>query len=415
MLSKKALAVFLVLCFAAFAAADTYQITITPTAGDTTPPVISGIAPAKIDSNSATIAWATDEASDSKVFYGTSSGHEAQSRQNTNLGTAHSMELTGLASETTYYYYVSSCDASNNCSQSSETSFRTLSAYQPPSCLPGQMLCGNTCIVPVCTGNSQCPSDGNPLTNEVCQNPATCSAACVSVPVTNCSNGPVSQACQCGGTLVTSGLCCNNAITTPVCTSASQCNDNLGCTSDACNNPNTCTAVCAHTTMPRCRECGNGRCEKGESNSNCPQDCPKKGGGKHSLGLSGIIDTGEIQVVKVEYPETTATEEFFVDVFSPSGGKVATQTEDGSVAFPVNEKGEYIVKAYNEGLTIEQMFTAKSVDEIALPSLNPNSPITIVSLWLFVIPVLCSALFSVFVFKFVIRKKNGAEKNKPTA
>jgi hypothetical protein len=76
-------------------------------------PVIFGISSSDVTGTSATITWTTDEASDSVVNYGTT----------TELGTIvsdatmvmnHSVTLTGLTPETTYYYEVWSTDSAGN-------------------------------------------------------------------------------------------------------------------------------------------------------------------------------------------------------------------------------------------------------------------------------------------------------------
>ena len=89
--------------------------TFTTPTPDTTAPVITGVT-ATPDSNgtSATIAWTTDEASDSRVDYGTAPGALTLNASNPALGTAHSLTLTNLAAGTTYHYRVTSRDGSNN-------------------------------------------------------------------------------------------------------------------------------------------------------------------------------------------------------------------------------------------------------------------------------------------------------------
>ncbi|MCK4760845.1 MAG: lamin tail domain-containing protein [Candidatus Aminicenantes bacterium] len=91
--------------------------------GDTTPPVISGVVESAITTNSATIGWTTDEDSDSEVLYGTSPGNYTGSSYDNSMVTGHSLNLTNLTPDTTYYYVVKSTDASNNTATSAEYSF----------------------------------------------------------------------------------------------------------------------------------------------------------------------------------------------------------------------------------------------------------------------------------------------------
>ncbi|RLI99161.1 MAG: hypothetical protein DRP08_07515, partial [Candidatus Aenigmatarchaeota archaeon] len=95
---------------------------------DTTPPVISDIQTSYITSNSATITWTTDEPSTSLVKYGTTSGSYPYSQEDTSYTTSHSITLTNLQANTTYYFVVNSTDKAGNSAQSSEDSFTTLSA-----------------------------------------------------------------------------------------------------------------------------------------------------------------------------------------------------------------------------------------------------------------------------------------------
>jgi beta-lactamase superfamily II metal-dependent hydrolase len=92
---------------------------------DTTPPVISGVQETSITTDSAVIEWTTDEDSDSVVEYGTSSGNYTDSESDASMVTAHSISLSGLSPDTTYYYVVKSTDAAQNTATSAEYSFTT--------------------------------------------------------------------------------------------------------------------------------------------------------------------------------------------------------------------------------------------------------------------------------------------------
>jgi len=102
--------------------------TFTTTTPDTTPPTIENVASSAITSNSATITWDTDEIADSLVKYGTTSGNYTDNKYDSAYVTSHSIGLTDLVENTTYYYVVKSTDPSNNSSESSEYSFTTQEA-----------------------------------------------------------------------------------------------------------------------------------------------------------------------------------------------------------------------------------------------------------------------------------------------
>jgi len=92
---------------------------------DGTPPVISGISSNDITFSSASISWNTNEASDSQVEYGLTTGYGAQSPVAPNLVSAHVVALTGLQGNTTYHYRVKSRDAAGNLAVSEDFTFQT--------------------------------------------------------------------------------------------------------------------------------------------------------------------------------------------------------------------------------------------------------------------------------------------------
>jgi len=83
-------------------------------APDTAAPVISNVAAVAAADGTATVTWTTDEASDSRVDYGTSPTALTQNATDAAAVTAHSVRLTGLTPGTTYHYRVSSADGSGN-------------------------------------------------------------------------------------------------------------------------------------------------------------------------------------------------------------------------------------------------------------------------------------------------------------
>ena len=92
------------------------DITITCLPGpDLTPPIITNVnANPNQDGVSATITWDTDELANSLVEYGTVSTTLSESTSNGTLTLSHNLELTGLSTETTYYFRVTSEDAAFN-------------------------------------------------------------------------------------------------------------------------------------------------------------------------------------------------------------------------------------------------------------------------------------------------------------
>jgi len=114
---------------------------------DVTPPVMSAIAATGIASTSATIIWTTNEQADSKVYYGSVNPlaitTTTASMGSLTLTLSHSLTITGLTPNTTYYYAVSSVDASGNKALDTQKSFTTLSgADVTPPVLSGVTVAG---------------------------------------------------------------------------------------------------------------------------------------------------------------------------------------------------------------------------------------------------------------------------------
>ncbi|MCK4459228.1 MAG: Ig-like domain-containing protein, partial [Methanosarcinales archaeon] len=95
---------------------------------DTTAPVITAVANDTPTTDSVTITWTTDENSNNLVKYGTVSGTYPDNESNATMVTSHSIALTGLTPETTYYFVVNSTDASDNPAESAEYNFTTAAA-----------------------------------------------------------------------------------------------------------------------------------------------------------------------------------------------------------------------------------------------------------------------------------------------
>ncbi|MGA1871172.1 MAG: cohesin domain-containing protein [bacterium] len=91
---------------------------------DTIPPVISDIE-SQPSISSVIITWYTDEAATSRVEYGSTIAYGSFTPLDSSLITEHSVTITGLDSETTYYFRVNSQDASGNEAVSGNDTFIT--------------------------------------------------------------------------------------------------------------------------------------------------------------------------------------------------------------------------------------------------------------------------------------------------
>ena len=100
------------------------------TTNDTEAPLFVGADPFTITTliNTSTITWQTDKSANSEINYGTNSGSLASSTFNSSLTILHSLTLTDLTANTTYYFSASSTDVNGNSTTSAEYSFTTLSA-----------------------------------------------------------------------------------------------------------------------------------------------------------------------------------------------------------------------------------------------------------------------------------------------
>jgi hypothetical protein len=90
---------------------------------DTTPPAITDLS-VVVTTSSATVRWSTNEAANSIVRFGRNAGSYENTTADVDNELNHEITLTGLAENTTYYFVVSSTDASGNTS-SQESSFLT--------------------------------------------------------------------------------------------------------------------------------------------------------------------------------------------------------------------------------------------------------------------------------------------------
>jgi hypothetical protein len=104
---------------------DTAGSVTVPASGDTTAPSISGVSSSGISNAGATITWTTDEASNTQVDYGTTTGYGNSTTLNTSMVTSHSQLLGELSASTLYHYRVKSMDAAGNLASSGDYTFTT--------------------------------------------------------------------------------------------------------------------------------------------------------------------------------------------------------------------------------------------------------------------------------------------------
>ncbi len=100
----------------------------TATPPDTTPPIISEVKIADVSDSTITITWVTDEEATSQVDYGKTASYGYTIPPVDSLITNHSVTLSGLEADKTYYFRVKSKDASGNEAVfDANQSFKTLS------------------------------------------------------------------------------------------------------------------------------------------------------------------------------------------------------------------------------------------------------------------------------------------------
>ncbi len=92
---------------------------------DTAPPTITNVSSSALTAVGATIAWTTNEASDSLVEYGATTAYGSASSLNNSMVTSHSVALTGLTGGRLYHYRVKSRDAAGNLGVSGDFTFTT--------------------------------------------------------------------------------------------------------------------------------------------------------------------------------------------------------------------------------------------------------------------------------------------------
>jgi hypothetical protein len=99
--------------------------TFTTTACISSPPIISNINVAPTQT-SASVSWATDKSSDSRIDYGLTSAYGSVV-SNPSLVINHGLALSGLTCNTTYHFKLSSTDQTGNTGTTSDSTFVTSS------------------------------------------------------------------------------------------------------------------------------------------------------------------------------------------------------------------------------------------------------------------------------------------------
>ncbi|MBI5332401.1 MAG: right-handed parallel beta-helix repeat-containing protein [Candidatus Aenigmarchaeota archaeon] len=93
---------------------------------DAEPLNITNITNSSISRNSAVVSVSASEPTNSTIFYGTNITNLSNSAANNSYSSAHLAELIGLASGTTYFYNITNCDYTGNCTTTGPFNFTTL-------------------------------------------------------------------------------------------------------------------------------------------------------------------------------------------------------------------------------------------------------------------------------------------------
>lgn len=93
-------------------------VAVSVSVSDTTPPVISGVANDSVLATAITLVWQTNELAISTLEYGTTSSYGSAATIPATALLAHTVILTGLQSNTTYYYCIHATDLFTNTANS---------------------------------------------------------------------------------------------------------------------------------------------------------------------------------------------------------------------------------------------------------------------------------------------------------
>ncbi|MBN2042331.1 MAG: PGF-pre-PGF domain-containing protein, partial [Candidatus Aenigmarchaeota archaeon] len=130
---------------------------------DTDAPDIFNVTNGTVGSTTAAIIWNTTESSNSTVLYSTNQSNLNLTKNGTSFVTEHSVGLTGLTLNTTYYYNISSCDQAGNCNTTGTYNFTTSSAsvcVESWSCTEWVLTIGSMQIR-TCTDSNSCGTTVN--------------------------------------------------------------------------------------------------------------------------------------------------------------------------------------------------------------------------------------------------------------
>jgi hypothetical protein len=97
-----------------------------------TPPVITNVTTTNLTSTSVTVTWTTNQPAWSQVNYGTTTSYGSSTTLDTNLVTAHSETITGLAAGTVYDFDVVSTNAAAQSVTSPNATFTTPATTATP-------------------------------------------------------------------------------------------------------------------------------------------------------------------------------------------------------------------------------------------------------------------------------------------
>jgi len=109
-------------------------------------PAVSNVGVSNITGSSATFTWATDQAADSQIEFGTTSGYGSFSPLETSLTTSHTLTVTGLTPGTTYHFRVRSTNDLGLTSASSDNTFTTV-AVPVISAITASAITGTTATI----------------------------------------------------------------------------------------------------------------------------------------------------------------------------------------------------------------------------------------------------------------------------
>jgi hypothetical protein len=104
----------------------------TPIGADTTPPVLSAVTAVSVTSSSATIAWTTNESSDTQLEWGTTAAYGNMTPLDGSPVTDHAVTLGALSPSRLYHYRVRSRDVAGNLAVSGDHTFTTSNVDSVP-------------------------------------------------------------------------------------------------------------------------------------------------------------------------------------------------------------------------------------------------------------------------------------------